>query len=55
MRHNAASHPMLEAIFEFIFFIVVVCGVIAIDHRLLTLVKIQRELLDYIKTRGPQR
>jgi hypothetical protein len=32
------------AIFGFVFFVVVVIGVIAIDHRLLTLVKIQREI-----------
>jgi hypothetical protein len=35
---------MLEGIFGFIFFIVVVVGVIAIDYRLLKLVKIQREI-----------
>jgi hypothetical protein len=37
--------------FEAIFFIVVVVGIIAIDHRLRTLVKVQRELLDAIKLR----
>jgi hypothetical protein len=40
-----------RAMFEAILFIVVVVGVIAIDHRLHTLVKIQRELLDAVKQR----
>ena len=34
----------MEAIFAFVFFIVVVVGVIVIDHRLHKLVQIQREI-----------
>jgi len=35
---------MFETLFGFIFFIVVVVGVIAIDYQLLKLVKIQHEI-----------
>ena len=34
----------MTSMFEVIFFIVVVVGVIAIDHRLQTIVKIQRQI-----------
>jgi hypothetical protein len=35
---------MIQLLLSVVFFVVVIIGVIAIDHRLLTLVKIQREI-----------
>jgi len=43
-QRDKFSIAHMEALFAFIFFIVVVCGVIAIDHRLNKLVQIQREI-----------